>query len=242
MAGSIQKVGAKFRVTLELGTDNNGKRVRKYLTASSESEAKKLLNEFEYNQQRNLLVQSSSMLLSEFLNHWMENYVKYNCEETTVYGYRNILRHVDSCIGRIELQKLQSMHIQQYYKHLLDEKGLSPNTVHRHHAVLRKAIDFALKQQLVYRNVADAVSLPRKKKFTGKTYTREQLNILLDRVKETKLELPVYLAGYLGLRREEITGLKWGCIDFEERILYVREVRTSAGDKVVVKTPKNRKE
>jgi integrase len=239
MAGSFSKVGKKFRVTLELGTDNNGKRMRKYITASSEAEAKKLINEYDYNQQRNLLVQQSEMNVSEFMEHWMENHVKYNCEETTMYGYRNITdKHLVPFLGNIELQKLLTPHIQQYYKHLMDDKGLSPNTVYRHHAIIRKALDFALKQQFVYRNVADAVNLPRKKKFIGKSYTKEQLSTLLALVRNTKLEIPVFLAGYLGLRREEITGLRWKYVDLEQRILFIEEVRTSAGKKVVVKTPK----
>lgn len=242
MAGSIKKIGKKFRVTLELGTDVNGKRLRKYITASSEDEAKKLLTEFEYNQQRNLLALQSDMLLSEFLDYWMNNYVKYNCEETTAYGYKNInYNHLCPYLGQIQLQKLQTVQIQQYYKHLMDEKGLSPNTIYRHHAVLRKALDYALKLQFVYRNVADAVTLPKRKKFTGKSYTKKELNVLLELVKGTKLDIPVYLAGYLGLRRAEITGLKWKHVDLERRILNIEEVRTSAGKAVIVKAPKTEK-
>jgi hypothetical protein len=108
MAGSISKVGTKFRVTLDYGVDANGKRLRKYITSSTEEEAKKLLTEFEYNQQRNLVVQTTKMTLKEFLSHWMDNYVKYNCEETTTYGYKNIIdNHMIPKIGNFELQKLQ---------------------------------------------------------------------------------------------------------------------------------------
>ncbi|WP_281426881.1 tyrosine-type recombinase/integrase [Paenibacillus solanacearum] len=64
---------------------------------------------------------------------------------------------------------------------------------------------------------------------------------MLEKVKDTKLELPIYLAGYLGLRREEIVGLKWKFLDFDQRILYIHEVRTSAGDKVIIKSPKTDK-
>lgn len=239
MAGSITKVGTKFRVTFDFGTDSKGKRIRKYTSASSEAEAKKLLNEFEYNQQRNLLVQTTKMTFSEFLEHWIENYVKYNCEETTIYGYRNIIfKHIIPFLGNFELQKLQPAHIQQYYKYLMDDKLLSPNTVHKHHACIRKALDYGLKQQFVHRNVSDAVTLPKKERFVGQSYTREQLNILLDRVKNTKLELPVYLAGYLGLRREEIVGLQWKYINFKDRSIQIAEVRTSAGSKEIVKAPK----
>jgi integrase len=101
----------------------------------------------------------------------------------------------------------------------MDEKSLSPNTVHKHHACIRKALDYGLKQQFVHRNVSDAVELPRKDKFTGQSYTRDQLNTLLDGVRGTNLELPVHLAGYLGLRREEIVGLRWKYVDLEKECL-----------------------
>ncbi|MEK5141449.1 MULTISPECIES: site-specific integrase [Paenibacillus] len=242
MAGSIKKVGTKYRVTFELGKDLNGKRLRDYATVHSEAEAKKLLAEFDYNQSRNLLVQSNAMSLIEFLNLWMDNYVKYNCEETTTYGYKNILnKHISNFFGGIELQKLQPGHIQQYYKHLMDEKNLSPNTVHKHHALIRKALDYGLKQQLVHRNVADAVVLPKRKRYEGKSYTKEQLIELLGKVKDTKLEVPIYLAVYLGLRREEIIGLKWKYVDFESRTLHIYEVRTSAGKAIITKAPKTEK-
>ncbi|OMD42778.1 site-specific integrase [Paenibacillus borealis] len=242
MAGSIQKIKNKYRITKELGKDNNGKRLREYSYASTEAEAKKLLAEFEYNQQRNSLVQPSSITVLDFLEHWMENYVKYNCEETTAYGYRNIIyKHVAPYLGEIQLQKLQPTHIQQYYKHLMDEKGLSPNTVHKHHANLRKALDYGLKQQFLYRNVADAVSLPRKRTFEGKSYTKEQLNELLKKLKDSKIELPINLSVFLGLRREEVVGLKWKWIDLQNRKLQIQEVRTSAGKNVIIKTPKTDK-
>ncbi|WP_438447108.1 site-specific integrase [Gorillibacterium sp. sgz5001074] len=239
MAGNITKVGTKFRVTFDFGRDSSGKRIRQYTTASSEAEAKKLLNEFEYNQQRNLLVQTSKMTFAEFLEHWMDNYVKYNCEETTKYSNENIINnHVVPYLGAIELQKLQPAFIQQYYKHLMDDKGLKPNTVHKHHACIRKALDYGLKQQFVHRNVCDAVTLPKKERFVGQSYTRDQMNRLLDAVKDTRLELPVHLAGYLGLRREEIMGLRWKYVDLDERLIHIVEVRTCAGSQEVVKTPK----
>ncbi|MCW3795398.1 tyrosine-type recombinase/integrase [Paenibacillus sp. LS1] len=242
MAGSIIKVGKNYRVTFEHGKDINGKRIRTTKTVGSEAEAKRLLNEYEYNINRNLSVQSSVMTFVQAINDWMDNYVQYNCEQTTIYGYQNILnKHIIPHFKNIELQKLQPSHIQQYYKHLLDEKGLSPNTVHKHHALIRKALDYSLKQQLVYRNVADAVSLPKRRRFEGKAYSKEELVTLLEKVRGTKLEVPVNLAIHLGLRREEIVGLKWKYVDLDLREIRIEEVRTSAGSKVITKVPKTEK-
>lgn len=239
---SIQKVGKKYRITLELGKGGDGKRLREYKTFNTYEEAKKVLTEFEYNRQRNLLVNSDSIKVKEFLLHWMDNYVKYNCEITTINGYENIINnHVIPYLGNIELQKLQATDIQRYYKYLLDTKKLSPNTVHKHHANIRKALDYALKHQFIYRNVADAVTLPKKRKFQGKAYNKKQLNNLLTLVKGTKIELPVLLAAFLGLRREEILGLRWSGVDLENRIIYINEVRVRAGKNVVIKQPKTEK-
>lgn len=243
MAASFSKVGKKFRITYEHGKDENGKRIRNYETVETEQEAKRLVTEFNYNQQRNLLVMKNDITLADHLRNWMDHYVATNCEETTAYGYRNIIEnHVIPYMGNIKLQKLQPAIIQKYYKHLLEKsKPLSPNTVHRHHAVLRKALDFGMKQQYVYRNVADSVVLPKKIKQVGKSYTPEQMKTLLQKVKGTKMELPVYLAACLGLRREEITGLRWEYVDLENRILHIVEVRTAAGDNNnIVKEPKTK--
>jgi integrase len=76
-------------------------------------------------------------------------------------------------LGAIELQKLQPAFIQQYSKYLMDDKGLKPNTVHKHHASIRKALDYGLKQQFVHRNVCDAVTQPKKERFVGQSYTRD---------------------------------------------------------------------
>ena len=53
------------------------------------------------------------------------------------------------------------------------------------------------------------------------------------------LRVAIYLACYLGLRREEICGLRWDCVDFENHTIRIKYARTSAGSKVVEKAPKN---
>ena len=54
------------------------------------------------------------------------------------------------------------------------------------------------------------------------------------------LELPVKLAGSLGMRREEICGLKWDNVDLQRRLVIIREARTAYGANIVQKETKNR--
>ena len=53
----------------------------------------------------------------------------------------------------------------------------------------------------------------------------------------TKLEIPVLLASFYGLRRSEVLGLKWDAIDFEANTLEVKHIVTQAsidGKKVLI--------
>lgn len=242
MPGILPMKNGKYRVTLDFGKKPNGDRDRRYKTVDTMKEAEKILVEFKYNKQRNHLVHSNKMTVGEYLEYWLNHCVDSTLHETTIYGYRNIIyNHVIPFLGNIDLQKIQPAQVQQYYKHLIKEKGLSPNTVIKHHALLNNALRYGVVNQMVYRNVADGVKLPSKKNFECNYYTQEQLAILLKKVVGTKIEVPIYLAGFLGLRREEICGLKWKNVNFTDRIIFIKEVRVSAGKLTVTKEPKTEK-
>lgn len=66
MAGNIKKVGNAFRVCLEYERDVNNKRVRKYKQVNSNAEAKRLLRDHEYQQQRNLSTNPKDTYFSDF--------------------------------------------------------------------------------------------------------------------------------------------------------------------------------
>ena len=55
----------------------------------------------------------------------------------------------------------------------------------------------------------------------GDYYNKDELIKLLEVVKGTKLEFPVFIAVYYGLRRSEIAGLKWSAIDFTYKTLSI---------------------
>lgn len=241
MAGFIRKRGKSYQVILEYGKDAEGNRIRKAITVKTSKEANAILTEHEHNMQNNNYVLPTSMTYAEFLTYWFDNYVKKNCEETTQIGYKHIVeKYLKPKLGIHKLQELQPIHIQKYYKYLMDEVGFSPNTVYRHHANIRKSLDFALKQQFVMRNVADAVELPKRKEFEGSYYTIEQLQHLQELLKGHELEIPINLAIYLGLRRGEIAGLKWKFVNMESHTVEIKEVRVRMSKETITKKPKTK--
>lgn len=83
-----------------------------------------------------------------------------------------------------------------------------------------------------------AVSPPKKRQHEAKFYTLEQLGILLAKAVGTRLELPVYICAYLGLRRSELCGLRWSDVDLEHQTITIENTRTQAGKKGIEKGTK----
>lgn len=122
MAGFIRKRGKSYQVILEYGKDAEGNRIRKAITVKTSKEADAILTEHEHNMQNNNYVLPTSMTYAEFLTYWFDNYVKKNCEETTQIGYKHIVeKYLKPKLGIHKLQELQPIHIQKYYKYLMDE-------------------------------------------------------------------------------------------------------------------------
>ena len=71
------------------------------------------------------------------------------------------------------------------------------------------------------------VDRPKKNDFQPAFLDAAELQHLFEVVKGTKLELPVLVAAFYGLRRGEVLGLKWDAIDFERGTLTIKRTVTS---------------
>ena len=98
---------------------------------------------------------------------------------------------------------------------------VKPNTVIHYHAVIHRALKYAVKTDLIDVNPADKVDRPKKNEFTGNFYSKDEMNALFDAVRGSKIEVAVMLTAFYGLRRSEVVGLKWAAVDFEQNTLEI---------------------
>ena len=132
---------------------------------------------------------------------------------------------VTKLLARFSAEVLVPRHIQQFYTEKL--KTVKPNSVIHYHAVIHQALKYALKTDLVSQNVAVKVDRPKKNDFQPVFLDVAERQHLFEVIKCTKLELPVLVAAFYGLRRGEVCGLKWDAIDFERGTLTVKRTVTS---------------
>lgn len=223
----------------DYGKDGNGIRIRRTRTFGERDRAKEALYRFEVENLQYRRTTPTQMTVRDWLIYWLNEVIQPNRESTTYYCYQSIIKnHVVPELGEIRLQQLTPKQIQSYYTKMMRSKSLSPNTVHKHHILLHTALQSAFRQNLLTENPVNRVEAPHLQSPKQLYYNPQQLRRLFQLVEDSWLETVVKLAGYLGLRRSEICGLKWEHIDFEEKLIRICFVRTTAGGQVVEKRPK----
>ena len=94
-----------------------------------------------------------------------------------------------------------------------------------HQGVLKKALTYAVKKDILLYNVMDKVDTPKKGNHVADYYSPQKVPQLLEAIKDDPINLVVLLAVYYGLRRSEVLGLQWRSVDFtEQRVVIEHKV------------------
>ena len=137
--------------------------------------------------QRNALrqgvyIQDDRLTVSGLLDRYVEDVATHTLKPKTLDSYKYLIDfHIKPEIGHIRLTLLRPDHLQTLYSRKL-ESGLSKRTVQYIHAVVRRALNFAVKWSLIVRNPTDAVSPPTPEKKPPETLTVDQINTFLETV------------------------------------------------------------
>lgn len=211
--GSIfKRKDGRWVAILNLGY-KNGRRQRKSFYGETRKEVQEKLVQALRAKQQNLPVSPERLTLRQYLERWLEQSAKPSLRPRTYEGYRDhVNKHIVPALGHIQLAKLTAQDVQT----LLNEKvesGLAPRTVHYMHAVLRRALNQAVKWDLVARNVATLVDRPRSETKEIVPLTPEQARAFLKAIQGERLEALYTVALALGLRKGEALGLRWQDID-----------------------------
>ena len=182
----------------------------------------------------------SDLTVGRWLRYWLRQVVAPSRSASTTHGYTMIIRnHLVPALGAIRLDQLTTAQVQDYLNGKQAE-GLCSNTVRKHHGVLHNALEHARRRELIVRNVAEQASRPSAQTPVHHYYDSETMARLFEVLAGTTMEPVVKLAGYLGLRRSEICGLKWSHVDRTAKVITIAEARTAVNGRSVDKETKNR--
>ena len=241
MTGSLQIKNDKYYAVLNF-RDKSGKRVQKRINLNmpvkgNKRRAEMALNELLVQYQGYEAIEPMMLLLSQHIAQWLEAN-RPNIAVTTYDQYCNILNnHIRPYFDPrgITVSKLTAGDLEDYYAFKI-AGGLSPNSVIKHHAVIRTALQWAVKHRYIRENVADFAEKPSHVRYHGaEPYTIQDIAALLQATASEPIAVPIFLASFYGLRRSEVLGLRWSSIDFQSGVFSISTtvVREKHGDQII---------
>jgi integrase len=260
----LRKDGRYGYAAYVLTTAGTYKRVQGY--ARSHEDARRKLTELVRRSDQGVPLTSVNWTVAEYLAYWLRQVVREDRRPKTYQGYESVVRlHLVPGLGRKRLAKLTAQDIRTFItrtrqecqccKHGWDvqredrrccarpggrccESRLSARMVQSIHAVLRNALESAVREEIVPRNVAKLVQVPSPRYTINRGLTTEQAKATLHAAAGHRLGALYVLALFLGLRRGELLGLRWEDVDLDGAKLEVVQTLQRVGGSLRFVPPK----
>ena len=245
------------------GHKKNGDSIFRYISARTQKE---LMNKLHQNIEvyRDAdLCEDSKMLLSEWLDRWLEEYAAPTVRDSTLKRYsQHIKLYIKPHLGSKQISKITTEDVQKLYNKLKKQGRVKEHPKHGHelfgsmihsiHGVLRQAMDAAVRERLVVANPTIGVKLPKKTPAPMQILNEKQLERFMEEIKKDEHWHDFFYTEITtGLRRGEICGLMWSDFDEKKGTLSVRrtlhpkpgggvvagETKTGQGRRTIVLPP-----
>ncbi|MFF8649929.1 tyrosine-type recombinase/integrase [Streptomyces griseoluteus] len=217
-------------------TNTDGHRVRKFVYGATYDEASEKLAKLQEQERNGVPVPAKSWNLGEWLGYWLEHIVKPEREHNTYAKYESKVRlYLVPHLGKKPLSKLTPAQIRVFMAALAREE-VGAATRFEVLRALRNALNRAVQEELLTRNVALLVDMPKVSKDKGRAWSAREAITFLRTARSHRLYAACVLVLVLGLRRSEVLGLRWQDVDFESRqIEPVKQVQREKGRGLVLK-------
>ena len=200
-------------------------------------------------------VEPSKLTVAEHLrarlDRWQAAYdpaAKTGISPKTAERYRELVENqIAPHIGAKLLQKLKAADIEAWHTTLRtsgrrDGKGgVSTRTIKHAHRVLSKALDDAVRSDLLAKNVAKLEGAPTLDDDEVQIVDKEQIGELIGELRGRSIYARAIVALFTGMRRGEVLALRWLNVDLEGKLIRVREALEETREHhIQAKTPKTK--
>lgn len=242
----MRKRGKRWYYYFEdINDDGSRKKVEKVggdTRPEAEAALRKVLSDIDETGQYFL---GTDTRVKQYLDFWMEEYVKLNLKYNTYENYRfTIKNHINGYLGKKKLTDLSPALLQNFINAEF-KKGYSKKTMTITHSVLKNALNMAVYPWgLIKQNPMLYVKIP---KYEARPTTKKDLKIIsledFDHMLEITPEghpfyIPLNIGFYTGMRVGEVCGLTWDDVDFSNGTITVEKQMVKNDGAWVYGTPK----
>lgn len=223
--------------------NEQGRRVQKWValpnckTRGDAVEAERKLKD-QVKEAGEIAADPGRQTLAVYLRSWLEG--RASISPKTRETYKHLIEgQIIPALGHHRLGQLKKHNISNAYRTM--EGRISARSITHCHRILRLALKHAVEQEILTRNPADGAERPSVEDKEMLALDERQVNRLLALVTGNRLEIPVRLAVFCGLRRGEALALRWVDLDLDEGTLAVRRSLEQTKGNLRFKSPKTRK-
>ncbi|MBQ3124206.1 MAG: site-specific integrase [Clostridia bacterium] len=229
-----KKPNGDWEGRIVVGHKQNGNPIFRYVYGKTQKEMMQKLKVIKQQYQDADLTEDSNMIVSEWLDKWLTEYLPGTVRPQTLERYQRIVNtYIRPHIGKKKLAFLSTNEVQRMYvklkktgrikEHPVYGHELADNTIIDIHATLHRAMEIAVNNHLVPKNPTKQTKRPKKKKKDLEVLNNAELDILMQAIDADEGWGDFfYLELTTGLRRGEICGLRWTDFDEKEGIIRIK--------------------
>lgn len=242
---------ATIRRRIVIGYNDDGTEIIKRIQAKSENEANdKTVQAYidsgriwEFLERSDKAKVKTQTLFKPYVEAWMETFKRPTLKPKTFHTYTGYLHsHLYPAFGDRYIEDITAQDIQQFMN---ERKHLARKSINSYCRLLEQILDVAMEDKIIEENPAKSKRLANP---SDKSKPREALpeaifrEIVANLFKlENCLEkLMLALLIFTGIRKNEVLGLKWEDIDFDEKCIHIRRGVTHVGNPAIIGTPKTK--
>ena len=187
------------------------------------------------------------MKYAEWLDIWLENYIKPSVKVRTYERYALIIdKHISTDVGKCEISELSALVLQNFITKLLESgncktgNGLSANSVNAIISVLQSSLQTAHLIGVANEYTANKIKRPKLIERPVECFSLKEQKQIEQAVLNSKKDklFGILLCLYSGLRIGELIALRWSDIDFTKGLLTVSKSCHDSKNGLIIDEPK----
>ncbi len=203
----------------QLSVTIGGKRTRKAFYGATKDEVREQMRRYVPSAP----VNHSTETVEQYLRRWLAEVARITLSPTTLALYEDTLRiHVYAFVGTVVLAQLTPSQLRTFFAQL-ETNGRSVRMRRCIYAVLRSALNEAVRMELLTKNPLKPVTPPKPIRTEMKVWNQEETQGFFEKTKDHPFFAAFVLGAGMGMRVGEILGLRWKNVDLAAGVLHVRE-------------------
>jgi len=242
MQGHVrQRKSKKWSYVFDLGYIDGKRKQKEVGGFDSKKEAQTAMRIAITEYEKGIIQSNKSLTYAEYLQYWLTNYVHINLKYLTIVKYEaEIKNHIIPGLGAYKINKLNHLVLQRFFTNKINAK-YSRHYVNSIYSIINGSLNQALKWGFVTSNPMMLVTLPKNNKNNDVVVlTDNEIEIIYNRFKDTRHNIPFLIALNTGMRISEVCGLTWENINFDKKLIYITQTLQYQNKEWVLSTTKTK--